>query len=482
MMASRRPNQYDLTIIGGGAAGLTAVTAALQLGATVALVEGQHLGGECTWTGCIPSKTLIATARTLHRAKLASRMGIHVHDVTVDFAAVMRHVHTTIEEVYAEETPAIIRKQGATVYEQYGQFIDAHTLQLTDGTYITSKHFLICTGATPIIPQGFAHVPYLTAETLFALQTCPQHLVIVGAGHMGVEMAQTFRRLGSAVTLIGRSQQILAHVDAQAAAQLTRVLQDEGITIRLGVSADRAEQVGEAVTVYLSDGSQVTGDRLLLAVGKRPNLASLNLAAAKVSVQAGKLVLDDRLRTTQAHIWAAGDVSGGAQYTHYAGWQAFQAVRNALLPLTSIGVKTHVPFTTFTDPEVAQVGLTEAQARALHGATVHVTQLPFSRADRAMTEGQGEGYMKLLHLPNGRLIGANIVGYNAGEMINDWIAILDKGGRVWDAASPMRVYPTLGTGNVILATEQVKTQLATGLLGRLIRAVSGFTVGRRGSA
>lgn len=463
---------YDLAIIGGGSAGLTAANAALQLGARTALIEGKKLGGECTWTGCIPSKALIAAARAAHQARHASMYGVRVSDIRVEFTEVMRFVHATIQQVYEEETPDVLRKMGAHVYECYAEFVDPHTLLLEDGTRIKSQHFLICAGAKPNIPPGFANVPFLTNETLFNLRQMPDHLIIVGAGPVGVEMAQAFRRLGAAVTLIGRESRLLPGADEQASAFIGHVFHNEGITCRLGVSAVEGEHQAGQLIVRLSDGTTVIGDSLLLAVGKQPNIHSLKLEAAQVEVQDGKLVLTDRLRTTQPHIWAAGDVCGGAKFTHYAGWQAFQAARNALLPLSSVGVRAFVPSTTFTDPEIAQAGMTEREARAQYGERVKITEMPLSRADRAMTEGRPEGFMKLIHLSSGKLLGAAIVGANAGEMINDWILILEKKGRVWDAALPMRVYPTLGTANVILATEQVKTQLATGWLGRILRMTS----------
>lgn len=464
--------RYDLAIIGGGSAGLTAAAAARQLGARAALIEGKRLGGECTWTGCIPSKTLIAAARAAHEARQAARFGVQVTGVQVDFAAVMRHVHATVEEVYAEETPDVLRQTGVEVIEQYARFTGAHTLALADGTAIWARHVLIATGASPVIPPGFADAPYLTNETLFSLDRLPEHLIIVGGGPVGTEMAQAFRRLGAEVTLIGGAARLLPREDDESSAFIAEVFAREGIRVLLGVKATGAHRDGDAIAVSLADGSTVRGSAVLLALGKQPHLGSLNLAAAGVAVRDGRLVLNDRLRTSQPHIWAAGDVAGGPQFTHYAGWQAFQAVRNALFPLTSVGTRAHVPAATFTDPEIAHVGLTESQARAQHGADAQVTRLPLSRADRAMTEGKPEGFIKVIHLPNGKLIGAHIVGVNAGEMLNEWVSIFDKGGRVWDAAFPMRVYPTLGTGNVILATEQVKMQLASGFLGHLLRGVS----------
>lgn len=466
--------QYDLAIIGAGTAGLTAATTARSLGAKTAMIEGKRVGGECTWTGCVPSKALLAATRVIHTARNAERYGVHVGEVQPDFAAVMRYVHESIHTIYHEETPEALRKQGLDIYEIYAQFTDPHTLLLADGTSIYAKHILICTGATPKIPEPLRSVPHLTPETLFDLQTQPQHLLIIGGGPVGTEMAQAFRRLGSAVTVISRTPRLLPRDDAEASALLMDHLRAEGVTLKLGAEPTHAQYDLGTYTLTLNDGTTVQGDQVLVAVGKQPNLSSLNVEAAGVAVQDGKLVLDDYLRTSQRHIFAAGDVTGGPLFTHYAGWQAFQGVRNALLPLASKGVRPTVPWATFTDPEVAQAGLTEAKAREQEKA-VQVTRLPMTRADRAVTEGHAEGFMKLIHRPNGRLLGATIVGYNAGEMINDWAAIIEKGGNVSDTSTVMRVYPTLGTANVILAIAQFQKQLDSGFLGRALRLVSRLT-------
>lgn len=470
--------KYDLVIIGAGSAGLTASSAALPLGARVAMIEGNRTGGECTWTGCIPSKTLLSVARQVHAARNAAAMGVHIPTVDVDFAAVMAHVRHTIEHIYNDESPDVLRRMGIDVYEAYAQFTDPHTLKLSDGTTVTGKHFLICTGASPQIPDGFHDVPYLTHENLFDLQTLPQHLMIVGGGPVGSEMAQAFRRLGSRVTLISRASHLLSHDDVEASTLIADVFRQESIDLRLGVPAIRAHQRQDGIEVILEDGSAVISDQLLLAVGKRPHLTGLNLEAAGVQTRDGRLVLDDRLRTSQPHILAAGDVTGGPQFTHYAGWQGVQAVRNALLPWASKGVKPVVPWATFTDPEAAQAGLTEAQAHLLYGPRIQITRLPMSRSDRAMTEGQPQGFMKLIHRPDGRLLGATIVGHNAGEMINDWIRVLEKRGRVWDAAGAMRVYPSFSTANVTLAIEQIRHQLASGWIGRALRGTVRLKRGR----
>jgi pyruvate/2-oxoglutarate dehydrogenase complex dihydrolipoamide dehydrogenase (E3) component len=467
---------YDLVIIGAGTAGLTAATAARTLGARVALIEGRRTGGECTWTGCIPSKTLLAVAHRAHAARHDGQVGLSSAPVSVDFAAVMRHVRSTIERIYHEESPDALRRQDIDVFEAFTTFRDPHHVTLSDGRVLGGRRFLICTGAETIIPEAFRDLPCLTNESLFALDALPGHLVIVGGGPVGAEMAQAFARLGSQVTLVEAGQQLLPRDDAEAAALVAETFRAEGITVRLGQAAVRGESTPDGMILTLADGSAVTGTHVLLALGKRPHVDRLGLSAAGVHTQDGRLVLDAHMRTSQRHILAAGDVTGGPQFTHYAGWQAFQTVRSALLPFSAKATRAVVPWTTFTEPEVAQAGMTERAARERFGASAQVTRLPMSRADRAMTEGRPEGFMKLIHRPDGRLLGATLVGIHASEMINDWVRVLEKNGRVWDAASAMRVYPSMGTANVILATEQIQAQLNAGLLGRALRGLARFTL------
>lgn len=470
----RQSSDYDLIIIGGGTTGLTAAQAALALGARTAMIEGKRTGGECTWTGCIPSKALLKAAHLAESARQARQYGIQIDNVQVDFAAVMANVRQTIHNIYDEESPDALRKQGLDVYEAYARFVDPHSLELSDGRKLRGRKFIIGTGAQPSVPEQFRQTAYLTTETLFDLDALPQHLIIIGGGATGCEMAQAFRRLGAQVTLIEQQVHILPNADEEVVILLRQQLLKDGVTICENCTVAHVDSENEHVQIALSTGQTITGDKLLLAVGKRPHFDSLQLAAAGVETHDGNIALDDRLQTSQRHIYAAGDVTGGAQYTHYAGWQAFIAVRNALLPspLGGRGVRDWTPYALFTEPEIAQAGMTEAQARAKHGAQVEITRLPMQRADRAMTEGKGEGFMKLVHLQGGKLLGATMVGYNASEMINDWIAVLEHGDNVSSAASAMRVYPSLGTANVILATEQVRAWLKASRMGAFLRFIS----------
>lgn len=462
-------NHYDLAIIGGGTAGLTAADIGRLLGKRVALIEKHRVGGDCTWYGCVPSKALLAAAKAAHHARTAARFGVQTGEVQVDFTAAMDYIRTMIHSIYEEETPDVLRSKGIAVYETRAQFVDPHTLALETGEPITAKRFLIATGASAIVPEGLRDVPYLTNQTLFDLTERPDHLIIVGGGPIGTEMAQAFKRLGAKVTVISSEDRLLPRDDPDASHLIMDVLRREGITLRLNAQAIRATGTSGDISVHLGDGTVVQGSHLLLAVGRRPHLDSLNLSAAGVETRDGRLTLTPALRTTQKHIYAAGDVTGGAQFTHYAGWQAGQALTNMYLPVGLRGVMDTVPHATFTDPEVAGAGLTEATARAQHGDSVQVTRLPITRADRAATEGNTEGFMKLVHTRGGKLLGVTIVGANAGEMVNPWVKQIGKRFGIINMALTMNVYPTLGTGNVILAIHQIDQQLQRGVLGRVIR-------------
>jgi pyruvate/2-oxoglutarate dehydrogenase complex dihydrolipoamide dehydrogenase (E3) component len=464
--------QYDLAVIGAGAAGLVASKAAVRLGLKVALIEKERTGGDCTWSGCVPSKALIAAAKVAHMAREGARFGVHVGDIKIDFQTAMHHVHHTIEEIYAEETPDVLREEGIDVYMTLARFTDPHTLELAEGKRITAKRFAICTGSTALVPDAFKNVPHLTNKTLFDLKEQPKHLLILGGGPIGTEMAQAFCRLGSGVTVIDMENRLLPRDDEEASRLVMDTLQKEGVTLKLGSPAVSATGTEREVTITLKNGETVTGDKLLIALGRTPHIESLNPSAAEIALDdKGRLVLSDTLQTTQKHIYAAGDVTGGPYFTHYAGSQAFTIVRNMFFPLSSKGKRSHIPWATYCDPEVGQAGMTEREAREQHGSKVQITRLPMTRSDRAQTEGKTEGFMKLVHLPNGKLLGTTIVGLYSGDLVNEWADIIAKGGKISAASGKMRVYPNHLNTNGVLATEHFKTHTLRGFTGTALRLV-----------
>lgn len=461
--------EHTLLVIGGGSAGLTAAEAAATLNMDVALVEGKRVGGDCTWTGCVPSKALLNAAKIAHHARHSAHMGITSAGVEVDFPHLMQHIRETIHSIYDEESPDALRARSVTVYEAYAQFREPHIVELSTGETLRAKKIILATGAQAIVPAAFQDAPYMTHETLFDLQALPQHLLIVGGGPIGVEMAQAFVRLGSRVTLVTDRARILHRDEPQASAVIHEVLQGEGVTIHTGQKAVSAAGSEGAVQVTLEDGTTLDGSHLLLAMGKRVDVRSLNPDAAGIAHDEGRLIVSDTLRTSQKHIFAAGDVAGGPMFTHAASSEATVALINAISPVPTKRKPT-MPWATFTDPEVAQAGYTEAQLQA-QGQRYDVTQLPITRADRAMTDDQRAGFMRLLHTRYGKLLGATIVGPNAGEMMNEWAAIIERGGRVSQAATPTHIYPTLGVSNAILATEQLRKLAHDTALGRFLKGL-----------
>jgi len=465
-------SSYDLIIIGGGSAGLTAANLGVELGARVALVEKRRIGGDCTWTGCVPSKSLLQVAKVAHQMRTAHRFGLSPAEPKVDLRAVMDHVRGIIAEIYAEESPQALRAEGIDVYLGGARFLDPHTIVTGENT-LTARRFLIATGAHPFIPpiRGLHEVDYVTHESIWELESLPPRLLVVGAGPVGCEMAQAFQRLGSQVTLIASRDRLLPRDDPSASQALDQVFRAEGINLVYNARAELAWQDKDGIHLGAGGNGHV-GDVLLLATGRRPNVDGMDLENAGVEYSAQGIQVNRSLRTSQRHIYAAGDCTGGPQFTHYAGWQAAMAVRNALLPGSSPGLTERVPWTTFTDPEVAHIGLSEAQARQRQGDDVLTYEWPMARVDRARTAGDTTGFIKLVHRKNGTLLGATIVGSRAGEMIHEWIVALEQDIKVSDLANTLHVYPSYSVAGMQAAAEIHIKQLLSGLSGRVVRRLA----------
>jgi len=462
-------DRYDLIVIGGGSAGLTAARFAAQIGARV-LIAAEQMGGDCTWTGCIPSKALIRIARLAHDQIHAGNSGIGTGEVRVDFPRVMAEVRAVIARVYSHETPEVLAGQGIDVAIGPVRFVNSDTIQ-TGERRIAAKRFIICTGAEPAIPPipglGVAH--YLTYESIFDLNRLPANLIVVGAGATGVELAQAFARLGSSVTVIEQRSSALPDADPEAAATVQKRLESEGVKFQTSAQVTGVAVNGLHITVDIGS-SQLKGDVLLLATGRLPRVAALDLERAGVEVREGAIRVDKNLRTSNPHVYAAGDVTGGFQFTHYAGWQGYVAARNGLLPGAEDGLRPNVPWSVFTDPEIAQAGLSEAQARAQLGDVI-VQRLEFELVDRAQTEDEREGFLKLIADAKGKLVGAAVVSRAAGETINELALAIDRGLNVTELASTIHAYPTFGFAVQQLAAE-VSLQAATsGARGKVTRAL-----------
>ena len=463
---------YDLVIIGGGSAGLTAAGFAVQLGARTALVEKHRIGGDCTWTGCVPSKTLLKAAKVAHEMRTAGLHGLSPIEPGVDLKQVMAHVRAVVADVYQHESPESLRSDGIDVFLGGARFLDPYTLAVGETT-LTARRVLVATGAHPYIPpvEGLDKVDYLTYENVWDLEALPSHLIVVGGGPIGCEMAQAFRRLGAGVTLVEGMERLLLNDEPDAAHVMANRFAGEGIDLRFNTIIEGAWQDRTGIHVVAS-GDELLGDALLLAVGRRPNVDGLGLEEAGIAYSEHGIQVDDHLRTSQRHIYAAGDCLGGYQFTHYAGWQAFMAVRNALLPGATRGIADRVPWTTFTDPEVAHVGLTETQARDKFGDSVMTCEWPMEHVDRARAEGDTAGFFKLIHKQDGTLLGVTIVAGRAGEMIHEWIMALDQGLKVGDLANSIHVYPTYSMASMQAAAHIRVAQLLSGTSGRVVRGLA----------
>ncbi|MDA0733311.1 MAG: mercuric reductase [Chloroflexi bacterium] len=463
---------YDLIIIGGGSAGLTAAGFAVQLGKKVALVEKDRLGGDCTWTGCVPSKALVKSAKVAHDMRHANRYGVGPAEPVIDIRAVLDHVRSVVDQVYQPESPDALRAEGVDVHLGQASFVDPHTITVGEAR-LSAHRFLIATGAHPFIPpiDGLDSVDYLTYESIWDLESLPKRLVVIGGGPIGCELAQALCRLGAGVTLLEDDTRILPQEEPEVSALIQQQMAEDGVEFRLNSRAQRIwKQDGEIHIV--AGGQELTGDALLLSVGRRPTVDGLDLEQAGIEYSSRGIAVNDQLRTSQRHIYAAGDCTGGYQFTHYAGFQGFMAVRNALLPGAATAVLDRVPSATFTDPEIAHVGLTEAQASEKYGDGAVVCSWPMERVDRAITEGDTAGFIKIVHRPDGTILGVTIANSRAGEMIQEWILAMDRRMKIGELVNSLHIYPTYSMASQQAALHIKVGQMLTGTSGRIIRGLA----------
>ncbi|MBG0776908.1 MAG: FAD-dependent oxidoreductase [Desulfovibrionaceae bacterium] len=477
------PFDFDLAIIGGGAAGLSVAAGAAQLGVRTLLVEREAaLGGDCLHYGCVPSKALLHSARLRRAMATAGRFGLPqpTRMPPVDFARVAAHVRGVVAAVQAHDSVKRFTGLGATVRFGAARFADEHTI-VVDGKRITAARLVLATGSSAAAPpfQGAGSLPpgaLLTNREIFSLDRLPASLIVLGAGPVGVEMAQAFARFGTRVTLVQRSDQILSREDRDMADVVLRRLWEEGVEAHLGatVRAVRPAPEGVEVDLELPGGGELTltAEKLLAALGRRPNVFDLGLENAGVRHDARGVRVDRRLRTSQRHIFAAGDVTGAYQFTHAAGYEASVVVANAVFRLPRRTDYRLLPWCTYTEPELASVGLNEKRAREA-GIGVTVRTESFAHNDRALAAHAGEGLLKLVLDRRGRPVGAQIVGPHAGELINEWVAALGGGVRLAALASAPHPYPTLGeiskrAAGAVLA-EKLFSERTRGLLRLLFR-------------
>ena len=433
----------DICIIGAGSGGLSIAAGAAQMGARVVLVEGDKMGGDCLNAGCVPSKALLAAGKAAQAMRSGATFGITPVDPVIDFAAVKDHVALTIASIAPMDSQQRFEGFGVRVIRAFGSFTSPRDLVAGDAT-IRARRFVIATGSRPFVPPipGIETVPYLTNETIFAQTARPDHLIILGGGPIGIEMAQAHRRLGCAVTVIEGATP-LGRDDPDCAAEVLAALVAEGVTIKSGHSVARLRTLPSGVEAVLDNGETITGTHLLVAAGRAVALDQLNLAAAGVDFTRKGVTVGPNLRSTNRRIYAVGDAAGGLQFTHVAGAHAGIVIRQALFGLPAKFATHAIPWVTYTDPELAQVGLTEAEARTKHGDALTVLRQEFHHNDRATAEAKGHGLLKLM-VVKGRPVGASIVGPQAGELIGLWALALSANLKISTVAGMIAPYPTLG--------------------------------------
>ena len=434
----------DVCIVGAGSAGLVAAAGAAQLGLAVVLIERAEMGGDCLNYGCVPSKALIAAAKAAQAQRSSGPFGVAPVEPRVDFGRVMDHVHQVIAAIAPNDSVERYEKLGVRVLKEEARFIGRSELQA--GPYhIKSRRIVLATGSRPTAPPipGLADVPYLTNETVFANRTLPDHLIVIGGGPIGLELAQAHRRLGSKVTVL-EAAAFLAKDDAELSAIVLKRLRAEGIDLRAPAKIARVERAPSGMTVTLDDGERLDGSHLLVAAGRAPIVEGLDLETAGVAHTKRGITVDAALRTSNRNVWAIGDCNGLYAFTHMAGYEASLFIRGALFRAPARLDASIVPWATYTDPELAQVGMSEREARDKHGEAIKVLRWKLAENDRAQTERETEGMVKAITDRRGRILGATIVAPHAGDLIQPWCLAIARHLKISALAGFVPPYPTLG--------------------------------------
>jgi len=466
----------DICVIGAGSAGLSVAAGAAQLGAATVLVERGAMGGDCLNTGCVPSKSLIASARTAHTVGAAARYGVDARLDGIDYATAMARVHQVIASIAPHDSQERFEGLGVRVLRSEARFTAPDTVT-ANGVTVRARRFVVATGSTATVPPipGLDTVPYLTNDTIFENTGRPDRLLVVGGGPIGIEMAQAHRRLGSKVTVV-EAERFMPREDPEITAILNQRLAEEGIAIVEGAKVEGVRRNGAAIEAIVDkDGEQtIEASHILLAAGRKPQVDGLDLDKAGVEHTPRGITVDDRMRTTNRKIYAIGDVAGGPQFTHVAGYHAGIVIRNALFRLPAKVDYRALPWVTYTDPELARIGLTEDEARREHGDAVSVVRSSFADLDRARTDGHTEGMIKIVVGKRGAILGATILGDHAGELIHVWSLAMTQRLSLKAIASAIAPYPTLGEISKKAAGSYFADKLFSPWPRRIVRWLAAF--------
>lgn len=437
----------DICVIGAGSGGLSVAAGAVQMGAKVVLIEKGKMGGDCLNTGCVPSKALLAAGHAAENARRASRFGVSTGPVEIDFGRAIDHVHSVIAGIAPHDSVERFEELGCTVIQAEARFTGPGEVIAGDTT-IKAKRFVIATGSRAAVPPipGLETVCYFTNETIFENRVRPEHLIIIGGGPIGLEMAQAHHQLGAKVTVIEMGT-ILPKDDPDLVAVVRNRIKADGISLYEGAKTKEILDVNDQIRVVIEhQGIEITLEvsHLLLATGRKPNVENLGLKDAGIEHTDRGISVDARLRTSNKKVFAIGDITGGLQFTHMAGYDAGIVIRNALFRLPAKVDHSAVPWVTYTNPELAQVGLTEKAAREQYGDDIRVVTWDYAENDRARAEAETDGFIKVITKPNGRILGAAIVGRQAGELIGVWSLAISKKMKIGAIAGMIAPYPTLG--------------------------------------
>ena len=462
----------DLCVIGAGSGGLAVAAGAVQLGASVVLVERGRMGGDCLNYGCVPSKSLLAASRLAASWRRGAEFGIGFAPPQIDFAAVADSVERVIARLAPNDSVERFAGLGVRVIGAEARFLDRRTIRAGEHR-IRPRRFVIATGASAVIPPipGLDRVRFFTNETVFLNRTAPEHLIVIGGGPVGIELAQAHRGLGAAVTVIDAGP-LLPHDDPELVALLVQRLAEDGIQLKPSVAVAGVEQAGSQIAVTLATGERITGSHLLVAAGRRPNLAALDLAAAGIAATAAGITVDRRLRTTNHRAFAMGDAAGGPQFTHVALYHAGIVIRNALFRLPARVDYRALPWVTYTDPELAHAGLSERAAR--EAGPVRVLRWSFAENDRAHTERDTTGEVKITTSRSGRILGATILGAAAGDLILPWALAIAQKLKIAAMANLIAPYPTRGEAGKRAAGGFFTPSLFAPRTRRLVRLLARF--------
>jgi pyruvate/2-oxoglutarate dehydrogenase complex dihydrolipoamide dehydrogenase (E3) component len=472
--------KYDLVVIGGGTAGLVAAAGGASLGAKVALVERDKLGGECLNYGCVPTKALIRSAKVASLMRRASEFGLGSVPVEVDFASVIRRMRAVMEKAGEADSPKRFERLGVEVFlGDEASFVSPREIAV-NGRRLLARSVVVATGSRPKAPpiEGLEEVGYLDNVSVLELEELPRSMVVVGAGPIGTEFAQMFARLGSRVELISSTENPLPIEEPEIGAALRGYLEEDGVRVHGGYRAEQARLLenGEKVVTARNKGGEkieLRGEEILVAAGRTPTIDGLIPKNAGIELGEDGIVVDEHLETTAKGIYAAGDITGIMRFTHAAEYQGRIALQNALFPVKRKADYSAVPWTTFTDPEVARVGLTEAEAREKHGDDVGVFRYDLPELDRAITDGEAKGFVKIVTGKRGRILGGHVIGPDAGNVVPEVVLAMRRGIPIGELSQTVHAYPTLSEGVKKAADNYYREKLFGGPAKKLLGAYFG---------